>query len=122
MAAYNPAPIPESGTSAPTQLDPSTQVHQHSTSTEGGSHITGQDKFNAQGVSGEQESVGSAMPVSAVADHDYPNVPETTEPQQGEFFFFPFPYTVNISEGHVLIFSRHGPRYRTNSRPREGPL
>merc|ERR1712137_121674 len=50
-------------------------------SREGGSFVTGQDKFKAQGTQ-ETESVGSAMPKSVVADHDYPNVPERAEPQQ----------------------------------------
>jgi len=100
MATYNPAPIPESDTSAKAQLDPShptsqqnmntsydaqpsTRVQEQDASREGGSFVTGQDKFKAQGTQ-ETESVGSAMPKSVVADHDYPNVPERAEPQQGE--------------------------------------
>ena len=103
MATYNPAPIPESDTSARAQLDPanpssqqnlnstldgpSHRVQERDSSREGGSHMTGQQKFaQAAGAQVTQQTAGDGpMPPSTVADYDYPNVPETTEPQQGEF-------------------------------------
>ena len=100
MAAYNPAPIPESDTSARAQLDPANptsqqnstfggdanpagQVQEQYASAQGGSFQTGQDTFAAKG---QQEQTGiEAAPPSTVADHDYPNVPESHETQQGKW-------------------------------------
>jgi hypothetical protein len=75
--SYNPAPIPESDTSARAQLDPANPTSQQNVT-------TGLDANPSGRVEGQPQEQHRAAPPSKVADYDYPNVPETSEPQQGE--------------------------------------
>ena len=92
--AYNPAPIPESGQSPLDQLDPSKPGAQQNITSgldaNPSGRVEARDTVNTSplgsGSAGTDALKGqAAAPPSKVADFDYPNVPETTEPQQGEF-------------------------------------
>lgn len=79
---FNPAPIPESDSSPLAQLDPANPTSQQNLTSGLDANPSG-NTLGEQGH-GQPQHTHQAVPPSRVADVDYPNVPETAEPQQGE--------------------------------------